>query len=53
MSNNAQRIIKKVFDDLYDRGGFDHWWDDIDSDIQQEILGALVRHVETILAEPS
>lgn len=26
-----------MFDELYDRGGFDHWWDPIGDDIKEEI----------------
>ena len=30
-------ITDKVIDVLYGRGGFDHWWDDIDDEIKDEI----------------
>lgn len=32
-----KEIIEKIIDALCDRGGFDDWWGNIDTDIQNEI----------------
>lgn len=32
-----KEIIEKIIDALRDRGGFDDWWGNIDTDIQNEI----------------
>ena len=47
--SKAQDIILKIFDSLGDRGGFDHWWDDLDEDIQTEILEDLEVECSAIL----
>lgn len=44
-------ILAAVFDDLKDRSGFDHWWDNIDHDIKLEILTELGDKVEAVLEE--
>lgn len=36
-----QPIAQRVIDFLSDRKGFDHWWDNIDDDIQEEIIREL------------
>lgn len=42
----AANIVSEVLDNLEDRGGFDHWWGDIDDGIQQEIRGELAAIVK-------
>jgi hypothetical protein len=39
--------VERIIDALSSRGGFDGWWDDMDSDIQQEI----VKEITTIIDE--
>ena len=36
-----QPFAERVIDFLSDRKGFDHWWDNIDDDIQEEIIREL------------
>jgi hypothetical protein len=42
----AQKIWQEVFDSLYDRAAFDHWWDDIDDAIQNEINVESIQVIE-------
>lgn len=38
MSDTAHAIVQDILTDLKDRAGFEElWWDDIETDIQQEI----------------
>ena len=50
IERTAKKIVKHILDDLDDRGGFDGWWDDIDTDTQAEIKEELEDTVERILA---
>lgn len=38
----AKKLVELIFNELNGRGGFDHWWGNIDDDIQDEIKGAVV-----------
>jgi hypothetical protein len=40
-----KEIGQDVIDELERRGDFDHWWDDIDEDIKEEIVDALTTSV--------
>lgn len=42
----AQRITVAVLRELYGRGGFDHWWDQIEAEDKAELVAALVKRVE-------
>ena len=44
--NRAKAAAKAVLRDLDDRSGFDHWWGNIDGDIQQEIRAELAKVIE-------
>lgn len=46
----AQRIANRIFDDMYGRSGFDHWWDQIHHGIQRDIRAKWVSLVEEELA---
>ncbi len=48
LDNGSQKawLVIKVLDS---RGGFDHWWDDIDSECKDEIFEEL----RAVLAEPN
>jgi len=35
---NTRQLTEDIFDFLQDRGGFDGWWGDIDSETQDEIM---------------
>lgn len=45
----AERIVNALLRDLYERGGFDAWWDHVADDIMQEILPELVNIVDVEL----
>lgn len=34
-------VVKRIINELSGRGGFNGWWDDIDSDTQEEIIVAI------------
>ena len=36
--SRPQRIAWLIIDELYDRSGFDDWWDDVDEETQEEIF---------------
>lgn len=40
--------VEEILDELYGRSGFDHWWDNIDSSIQQEVKNALKNRLDTL-----
>lgn len=40
---NRGKIIFDIIQELCDRAGFDDWWHNLDSDIQEEIHEALVK----------
>ncbi len=37
VNKKAKNIVKKLIEDLTDRCGFDHQWDETDEEIQKEI----------------
>lgn len=41
----AVRVVDAVLKDLQDRSGFDHWWDDISDDVQEEVRADLIEAV--------
>jgi hypothetical protein len=45
-SDRARAAAEAVLRDLCDRSGFDHWWGEIDHDIQQEIRDDLAAVIE-------
>jgi hypothetical protein len=47
----AQRIAETVIAVLCGRGGFDHWWDDIDDETQADILAELAQEINDLLDE--
>jgi len=42
----AFTLVERIFHELESRKGFDHWWDNIDEMIQNEIFNALIAVVE-------
>ena len=42
--NRLDRIAWRIHSDLHGRSGHDHWWDGINSDIQDEIFEA-IKHI--------
>jgi hypothetical protein len=34
-------LVDVVLKNLADRSGFDHWWDDLDVDVQLDIINSL------------
>ncbi len=60
MINNqdiAISIVNNIFRLLNGRGGFDHWWHDIDEECQQEILAACrkiaIKEIEKLNEQPT
>ena len=49
----AQEIWHKIFKNLYGRAAFDHWWDKIDQDIQEEIHATIETIITKILDKES
>lgn len=45
----AELIVKAVLDELDGRGGFDHWWEEIDRETRQDIVESLEHRVTKIL----
>ena len=45
------QIVTAILDELQGRGGFDHWWDDIDEEIQEEITNSLILTVQAVMPE--
>jgi hypothetical protein len=46
----ADEIVSDIIEELYSRGGFNSWWDDVDRYTQCEILQTLkqivIKHLE-------
>jgi hypothetical protein len=40
--DNRKEIVEAIIKELNGRGGFDHWWGNIDEDIQDEIIESLI-----------
>lgn len=47
----AERIVDSILEDLRDRRGFDHAWDDCDEEIQHEVRSMWLRIIEHHLPE--
>jgi len=47
--NIFTEIVSKIIGELYDRRGFDDWWDSVDADVQSEIIGDLRKIVADIV----
>lgn len=43
MTDWAKETVEEMLEMLKGRGGFDGWWDSLDSDIQKEIFDELVQ----------
>jgi len=33
-----KKMVLEIVDSLYNRGGFDDWWSNLDNDIEEEII---------------
>ena len=44
-------IVEAVIKDLLDRSGFDHWWYDLDEDVQLDVVTELETTVCAFLEE--
>jgi len=49
MQDLADEISLEVFDHLQGLSGFDHWWNSIDAEIQDEIEKDLITVINTAL----
>ena len=47
----SKQIFKKVEDDLRDRRGIRHEWDQVDQDIQEEIRSTNEEKIKSVLEE--
>lgn len=47
----AKRIVQRQIKSLDDRKGFDHWWHQLDSEVQKEIRKELRSIVEDVLMQ--
>jgi hypothetical protein len=45
----SRKIVKDIMEELYGRGGFDSWWDDVDEETQDELMETLRDLVAEIL----
>ena len=43
--DKAEITVYETIEVLNDRGGFDHWWDDIDTRLQGEIMTAIYKKI--------
>jgi hypothetical protein len=43
---SAAQLVGLVMSVLHDRRGFDHWWDDLDPRVQEEIIEEMTDVVE-------
>lgn len=50
-SENAQKIVSLIIKDMTDRRGLRQGWDDIDSDIQDEIRETWAKLIDTELVQ--
>jgi hypothetical protein len=50
-NDKFEEITNNVFAVLYDRKGFDDWWDDIDIDTRTEILVELQEVIKSMVLE--
>lgn len=41
----VEEIVDKIISVLYDRNGFDDWWDDLEDEIRAEIRNELLEAV--------
>lgn len=45
-SDRAKAAAEAVLHELNDRSGFDHWWGNIDGDVQEEIRDELAKVID-------
>lgn len=43
--------VEKIIRELKGRGNFDHWWDEIDAEIQDEIKESLEEIINTTVSD--
>jgi hypothetical protein len=41
MSREIKKCVLEILDALYDRAGFDDWWDSLDEELEDEITQEL------------
>jgi hypothetical protein len=41
-----KKCVLEILDTLYERNGFDDWWDQLDDDIEKEIITELESIIE-------
>lgn len=50
-SDPSEAAAEAVISDLRDRRGFDHWWDEIDEDIQNDIREVLADEIGSVYSD--
>jgi hypothetical protein len=48
MKDLNEKAASEVLSELYSRAGFDHWWDDISEEDQEEIERRLAEIIGTV-----
>lgn len=51
MPKLATKIMNAILDDVTDRKGWRHEWDDFDEDVQQEIRETWIAIIDDILSQ--
>jgi endonuclease III-like uncharacterized protein len=46
MSKEVKKCVLEILDVLYDRSGFDHWWDNLGEELESEITAELEQIVK-------
>jgi hypothetical protein len=41
MNREVKKCVLEILDVLYDRSGFDHWWDNLGEEYEEEITAEL------------
>lgn len=50
-NDKADEAVEAVIDELDSRRGFDHFWERIDSDIQENIKDSLADRIRTVYSD--
>ena len=46
MNREVKKCVLEILDVLYDRSGFDHWWDNLGEEYEEEITAELEQIVK-------
>lgn len=48
---DSAKCVESIINDLYDRNGFDHWWDSVDPETRAEIMSSLVKKIVYVIED--